>query len=107
MDFDRMPKFKSLAFEIVTRIGDWAWCYEVDCKDIERQVAIAHMWIVNNPKRAPRKDIMRFLNNWMSIASRIGSLSRKTATFKESLPDPQDVMSGNDFARMRERLAKS
>jgi hypothetical protein len=78
VDFNYLPKFKSFQFEIVTQIPDWARVYQVPEAEIERQIGIAHVWWQNNPKRGPKKDIMRYLHNWMAIAERKGSLMHLT-----------------------------
>lgn len=59
--------------------------------EIHRQILMAHAWADNNPGRAPRKDIMRYLNNWMQIADRKGSMRRgpkaPAAIKKDEEPD--------------------
>ena len=105
MNFDCMPRFKAFQFEIVTRVPDWARVYQVPSDAIERQIGIAHEWARNNPKRAPKKDILRYLHNWMAIAHRSGSLLNKEThrLYKENSPE-DEIMSGDDFKRMRESL---
>ena len=85
LDFSLMTKFKPFQFEIVTRTPEWARTFEVDVSEIERQIGYAYGWIMNNPKKAPKKNIMRYLYNWMLIARRKGSLrKRPVENFKDT-----------------------
>lgn len=107
MDFNLLPRFKAFQFEIITRVPEWARAYEVDPPEIERQIPIAHAWCQNNRRKAPKKDIMRFLNSWMGIAKRSGSLqSTKTNSIFKEKPPEDETMSGDDWARMRKALKK-
>ncbi len=107
MDFNYLPRFKPFQFVIVTRVQDWARVYGVPSEEIERQIGIAHSWCQNNRQKAPKKDIMRFLNNWMSIASRKGSLvSKRTETIFKEKPPEDETMTGDDWAKMKEAIRK-
>jgi|SRR6266403_3648353 len=103
MDFSYLQKFKSFQFEIVTRIPDWARVYQVPEEEIERQIGIAHAWWVNNPKRGPKKDIMRYLHNFFAIAERKGSMRAypKDRAYKEPAPAPD--MTYDEMVEIRKR----
>lgn len=102
-----MPRFGKHQYEIVGLITEWARAYEVEPAAIERQIPIAHAWINSNPKKAPKKDPVRFLNNWMRLAKKMGNLVAKQPDRKYKEPAPEDeVMSGDDFAKMRQALKK-
>lgn len=105
LDFDRMPRFKPFHFEIVTRLTEWAETFDTTPAEIERQIGLSWGWIVNNPKKGPKKNIMRYLYNWMLIAQRKGSLlKRPRENFKETKIDENAVMDESDFAKMRAAL---
>lgn len=92
IDFNQLPRFKSDQFGIVSKIPNWAFTFAVEREDVERQIMFAHGWCENNPKKAPKKNVMRFLYNWMLIANRKGSLvpKREDRKYKE-LPVEEDM----------------
>lgn len=105
MDFMKLPRFKSQAVEIVCKMPEWAETFKVDVAEIERQMGFAHGWADNNPKKAPKKNMIRYLYNWMLIAERKNSLrKRKVENFKENRADDNEIMTGEDWKRMREAL---
>lgn len=106
LDFSRLNRFKGKQFEIVSLVSEWAMAYGVEPEAIERQIAIAHAWCNANPKKAPKKDPVRFLYNFMRIAKKMGNLVSKELDrkFKETQPREEEVMTGEDFKRMREAI---
>jgi len=70
-----MPKWMPEALMIMGLIDEWATAYEVPREAIERQIPIAYAWALSNPKRAPKKQIMRFLHSWMKSAKKWGNLT--------------------------------
>jgi hypothetical protein len=75
--------------------------------DVRSQIQWAHNWLLENPKK-DKKDYIRFLGNWMrSAEQRALDTKRMKAPeigmYKEPQPDGE-VMSGDDFKRMRETL---
>lgn len=52
---------------LLKRFGFLLMAWRQSCPDvnIRSQLGWAHAWCVANPKKAPKKDIPRFLNNWM------------------------------------------
>ena len=104
MDFEKLPRFKIDQLAILCEIERWVDVFEVERSEIERQIKFAHGWIDANPRKAPRTNVIRYLFNWLTIAERKGSLLRKPReNFKEVVAE-SDIMTGEDFARMREAL---
>lgn len=104
MDFEKLPRFKMHSMEIVCKVSEWESLFHVDREEIKRQIGLAHGWIDVNPKKAPKKNVMRYLYNWLCIAQRKGSLlQRPREVFKELEPE-SEVMTGDDFAKMREAI---
>jgi hypothetical protein len=107
LDFNQLPRFNSQAFRITSLLSEWAVAYEVHYLDIERQIRIAHAWCDANKRKAPKKDPVRFLFNWMRKAKEYGNLKPvRTCTYKEYLPRPEEIMDGNDWARMKAEVFK-
>lgn len=92
MDFSPFVRFQQVRFKIISLIPEWAQAYQVDEQAIERQIGIAHCWCNANPKKAPKKDPVRFLNNWMRLAKKMGSLVSQPIdrTYKEK-PAEEDL----------------
>lgn len=107
MDFEKLPRFKGFQLDIHCQIPVWADAYRVEQTEIERQIDMAHVWAVNNPKRAPRKDIMRYLNNWMALAEQKGSMRRQDRRSGQDRrvvnPDPEPDMSYEEMVEIRKR----
>lgn len=89
IDWNFLPRFKASQFTILCLIPEWAAAYEVDPAAIERQLPIAHIWCQSNPKRAPRRDVVRFLHNWMRIAKERGTLvtQEPDRKYRETIPE--------------------
>lgn len=89
MNMNDLPRFKSFHFLITCQVPVWAKAFGVEENEIERQIGIAHAWADNNPKKAPKRDVMRYLQNWMQIAEREGSLRRgaKSVLYKDDAKD--------------------
>lgn len=68
----------SAPFDTITNelFNSWLKTYE-DETWIRLEISKAASWIVANPKKAPKKDFGRFLNNW---------LSRGWDTYRKSIP---------------------
>ena len=103
LDLGSLKRFREKRLEIFQLIPKWATVYEVDESMIMKQIEWAHVWCDANPKRAPKKDPIRFLGNWMRIARQMGTLvRRKPAFYVESKPSENEIMTGEDWAKMRE-----
>lgn len=108
MDFAKLPRFKDHEAKLFWKIAEWSGVFGVDQSEIERQILLAHGWADSNPKKAPRSNIMRYLYNWMLIAQRKGSLLRKPReNFTETKPGDDEVMTAEDFQRMRENIGRA
>lgn len=101
IDLNLFPRFKDWSFKIAEQITVWSKAFQVEPGEIERQIAIAHAWCENNKAKAPKKDIMRFLNNWMQIADRKHSLRRGTPKVEPREPDPEPDMSVEELIAIR------
>lgn len=62
--------------QIVLLIDEWARAYDVPRSEIIRQLPWAHGWCVTNPKKAPKKNVVRFLFNWLRKANQMGNLKK-------------------------------
>src|SRR5580692_5899286 len=103
IDFEKLPRFKMREIQIASMAPQWADVYDVTIEAVERQLGIAHVWCESNKKKAPKKDPVRFLNNWMRIAKNMGSLvSKPVDTNYKPVRNDDEVMSGEDFALMKE-----
>jgi hypothetical protein len=80
--FKNLPKFQNQWFAIWTMIDEWARSFDVPREEIVRQLSWAHGWILSNPKKAPKKDMVRFLFNWMRKAHQMGTLKKHRAPEK-------------------------
>lgn len=108
INFEQMPRFKAHHFEIMSKVSEWAHAYGVPVEAVERQIPVSHAWCNANPKKAPKSDPVRFLFNWMRIAKSMGNLTVNAPgiPFKEAAPG-DEVMSGDDFKRMKEEIVRS
>jgi|HubBroStandDraft_2_1064218.scaffolds.fasta_scaffold224360_2 hypothetical protein len=108
IDFEKLPRFKMREIQIASMAPQWADVYDVTIEAVERQLGIAHVWCESNKKKAPKKDPVRFLNNWMRIAKNMGSLvSKPVDTNYKPVRNDDEVMSGEDFALMKEAVVRS
>jgi hypothetical protein len=103
LDFRQMPKWMSDSLLIMTSIGDWAKRFDVDEDEIRRQIGLAYGWTINNPRKAPKKNVMRYLYNWMLIAQRKGSMAKRSVKPKEKYPDPESDMSLEEMRAIRQK----
>ena len=87
-------------------------CPDVDLQD---QLQWAHYWISTNPKGALYKDMGRYLNNWFKqcqmkenekrIAERRTNPDRREPPkYVEQVPPEEELMTAEDFERMRKAL---
>lgn len=107
LDFSVLPRFKVQAYSIIQMIPVWAQALQVDEQAIIRQIAWAHGWCESNKAKAPKKNMVRFLFNWMVRAKKLGNLVSVTKHDLYKEPEPEgEVMDGDDFKRMREALRK-
>lgn len=102
-DLDSMKYFQPQKFLILMEIPEWARIFEVPEAEIMRQIQYAHGWIHNNPQKRPKKNIKRFIYNWLMIAQRMGSLvkNQKDLTYRE--PPVQEDMTFEEMQDIRRR----
>lgn len=78
--------------------------------DIGSQVGWAHYWLVANPKKM-KKDLIKFLSNWMkneeqrNLERRKGE-RRALSLYKEDRPPENELLTPEDFQRMRDALKR-
>lgn len=97
-----MPRFKKEETRILLMISIWAACFQVEPEQIERQIPIAHEWCERNPRKAFKKDAVRFLFNWLKIADRKGSLKHRPAAFyREYIPPIEDRLTYDDIQKAK------
>ena len=84
LEMESLKRFRDFKYQITALLSEWAQAYEVSESAIERQISIAHAWCNANPKKAPKKDPVRFLHNWMRIAKKMGNLVTKRSSYQES-----------------------
>lgn len=108
IDFSKLPRFKSVQYRIFELVDQWAEAYGVPREAILRQIPIAHAWQDSNPKRAPRKDQVRFLFNWMRKAKEHGNLVTvwPNNAYREQRTADEETLTGEDFARMRQAIRR-
>lgn len=102
IDFDKFARFRGFQMQIVCRIPEWVDIFDVPQGEIERQLALAHGWADNNPKKAPKTNMMRYLYNWLLIAQRKGSLLKKPRE-NWSEEKTSDEMSFEEMREIRRR----
>lgn len=109
LDFQKMPRFSNQSLRIMDMIPQWSDLYNVARKTIESQIVTAHVWCNANPEKAPKKQIIRFLNTWMARAKEWGTLKDvpKKDVYVEQKPPEDEVMGPDDFAKMREEIVRN
>jgi hypothetical protein len=104
LDFDKLPRFKKDAMQILTLVPQWAAAHEVPQAAIVNQIYTAHAWADSNPKKAPKKYPVRFLWSWMGSAKRYGNLKSPQAPAAKLLePKPNYDMTPEEMIAIRER----
>lgn len=95
-------------FRLVLEIEDLAhnWKELYPNLNIREQMILANNWLVANPKRGPHTNLIRFLNSWMKLAAQWSEKIGQPIQYKEVKPNDNEVMSGDDFKKMREALKK-
>lgn len=103
-----MAKFEA-NYKLSTKINFLviAWERSYPNIDVKSQIQWAHCWLLENPKK-DKKDYVRFLGNWMRSAQGRAA-ERKTNVivhkpYKEQKPDDSEIMSGEDWSKMKGAL---
>lgn len=108
LNFDSMPLFKPHAYKIFKLIPQWAMAYGVSEKAIIKQIPIAHAWIQSNPGKGPKKQVTRFLFNWMRRAKEFGNL-KEDSNFKayvEERPKDEDLPDEAFFKQLKGEIKR-
>lgn len=104
LDFERLPRFKPQAMKIVSLTRQWAYAHGVPEEAVITQIYTAHAWCDSNPKRAPKKDMARFLWSWMGQAKRYGNLVvRAKEAPREPVVENEGDMTVEEMRAIRRR----
>ena len=106
LDLESLNRFRDFKFQILKLIPEWAQVYQVSQEAVMRQIQWAHAWCNANPRKAPKKDPVRFLGNWMRIAKQMGTLvshPRETA-YREEKPSEEELPGPEEFKKFREAI---
>ncbi len=93
LNFEKLPRFKNDSMKVWSLVPQWAHAHEVSEQAIIAQIYTAHAWCDSNPKRAPKKQVTRFLWSWMGQAKQYGNLKTKPA----ETPKPKDYEENRDM----------
>ena len=103
LDFVKMPRFQKHSMKIWQLIPQWAHAHQVPEEAVIHQLYIAHAWADSNPKKAPKKDPVRFLWSWMAQAKRYGNLKApQRPTIKLPEPEPNYDMTVDEMIAIRQ-----
>lgn len=114
LEIEKYPKFANdskLKKRILFLEVEWHRAYPL--VDLSKQLGWAHAWLVTSGKRY--SDMARFLNNWYrrcqadleKYQTSTGPIKMPTPKkYVEEKPAEDQVMSGEDFARMREHIGR-
>lgn len=105
-------KDKRLVFKLPLLVSTWKFAYPT--VDIKSQLAWSHAWLVSNPKRM-KKDLVRFLNNWMKsteIENRRKGITASKPKPTVKAPDyskikEEEIVTGDMFSELRKTLRKA
>ena len=103
LDFRTMPLWMSHSLEILALVETWARAYNVSREAILRQIPIAYAWCQSNKNKAPKKNVIRFLFNFMRKAKEFGNLKveQPGKLYKEA--PAQEDMTLDELAEIRRR----
>jgi hypothetical protein len=101
LDFQKMPDWMPDALEIMALIETWARAYEVPREAILRQIPIAYAWSRSNKRRAPKKQVTRFLHTWMRNAKGWGNLVVAQPDRRYRAEEPEPDMTVEEMREIR------
>lgn len=101
IDFYTMPLWMPDALDIMALINTWAKAYEVPREAIIRQIGLAYAWAQSNKKKAPKKQITRFLNSWMRLAKKHGNLVTEHKNYQET--ETQEDLTFEEMVAIRKK----
>lgn len=103
LDFEKLPRFIAHSMKIWQLIPEWARAHEVPEQAIISQLYIAHAWCNSNPKKAPKKNSVRFLHSWMIQAKRYNNLKVAQGPVAPRAPDVEGDMTIEEMQEIRRR----
>jgi hypothetical protein len=106
LNFEKLPRWKKDSMAVWTLIPQWAHAHQVDEQAIIAQLYTAHAWCDSNPKKAPKKQVTRFLWSWMNAAKRYGNLKTKPTEPAPRPPQPEGDMTFEEMVQIRQRNMK-
>jgi hypothetical protein len=89
--------------QILTLVPQWAEAHQVPREAIVNQIYIAHVWADSNPKKAPKKNMTRYLDSWMKQAKKYGNLRVPPPPSVPRPPDPEGDMTVEEMREIRRR----
>lgn len=93
-----------LRLEIEDLARNWKELYKD--LNIREQLILANNWCLANPSKSPKVHMIKFLNGWMKLASHWAQKIPKHELYKEEKPAEEDMLTADDFKRMREAIRK-
>lgn len=103
LNFEKLPRFKRESMAIWSLIAQWAYAHQVDEQAIIAQLYTAHAWCDSNPKKAPKKQVTRFLWSWMNAAKRYGNLKTPVKIVPKVVVDPNYEMTIDEMIAIRKQ----
>lgn len=103
LDFRTMPKWMPESIEIMALIDTWARAYEVPREAILRQIPIAYAWVMSNKNKAPKKQVIRYLFNFMRKAKEFGNLKSEAPKPAPAQPDPEPDLTLDEMRAIRQK----
>lgn len=100
----RFERNFSLCLEIEDLARNWKELYPN--LNIREQLILANNWCVGNPLKTPKQNFVRFLNSWMKLAAQWAEKVPRHSLYVESKPTDDEVLTGDDFKRMREAIRR-
>lgn len=100
-----LKKF-SKDFRLRLEIEDLARNWKELYKDlnVREQLILANNWCLGNPTKAPKYQMIRFLNSWMKTAHEWAQKIPKLSQYVEQRPNESELPTEDDFKKMREAL---
>lgn len=89
------------ALEIQALVETWARAYEVPREAVIRQIPIAYAWCMSNKNKQPKKNVIRFLFNFMRLAKKYGNLTTTEKKLYQEAPAAAEDMSFEEMRQIR------
>lgn len=102
-DLKALNKEFGLRLEINDLARNWKEAYPT--LNIREQLILANTWCVTNPKKAPKKNVGRFLNTWMKRAHEWSLRLPKPKIYVESIPDEDQLLTWEDICESKRKTS--